>query len=164
MDARKMSVKCNGISRDGMHKKRATGGSQKPWRKKRKYDLGQLDSSQKTVGRIRVRVHVRGGNLKWRALRLNTRKFSWGRLETLVKSAIVQVDKEAAAAQETKKSNNVMRKIETRQAERKVDQHVEEQLGSGRLLACISSRPGKELNFYLKKLEKRKGKAACGAF
>lgn len=220
-----------GISRDGMHKRRSTGGKQKPWRKKRKYELGRqpgntkLDASQKTVRRVRVR----GGNVKWRALRLNTGNFSWGseavtrkarivdvvynasnnelvRTKTLVKSAIIQVDaapfkqwylthygvdvgkkKKGAsakkdepeegevAAQETKKSNHVVRKIVKRQAERKIDPHVEEQFGSGRLLACISSRPGqcgrsdgyilegKELEFYMKKIQKKKGKAAGGA-
>ena len=35
-----------------------------------------------------------------------------------------------------------MRKLEKRQQERKLDQHVEEQFGGGRLLAAISSRPG----------------------
>lgn len=61
------------------------------------------------------RIRVRGGNVKWRALRLDTGNFSWGseavtrktrlldvvynasnnelvRTQTLVKSAIVQVD------------------------------------------------------------------------
>ena len=68
-------------------------------------------SSNKTVRRVRVR----GGNVKWRALRLDTGNYSWGseavtrktrildvvynasnnelvRTQTLVKSAIVQVD------------------------------------------------------------------------
>ncbi|KAL0417503.1 UNVERIFIED_CONTAM: 40S ribosomal protein S8 [Sesamum radiatum] len=219
-----------GISRDSMHKRRATGGKKKSWRKKRKYELGRqpantkLDTLQKTVRRIRVR----GGNVKWRALRLNTGNYSWGseaitrktrildvvynasnnelvRTQTLVKSAIVQVDaapfkqwylthygvdigrkKKGAAkkdeaeegegtAQETKKSNHVLRKLEKRQAARKLDPHVEEQFSSGRLLACISSRPGqcgradgyilegKELEFYTKKIQKKKGKAAGGA-
>uniref|UniRef100_A0A453BTI7 40S ribosomal protein S8 n=1 Tax=Aegilops tauschii subsp. strangulata TaxID=200361 RepID=A0A453BTI7_AEGTS len=105
-----------GISRDSMHKRRATGGKQKAWRKKRKYELGRQPantklSSNKTVRRVRVR----GGNVKWRALRLDTGNFSWGseavtrktrlldvvynssnnelvRTQTLVKNAIVQVD------------------------------------------------------------------------
>ena len=83
-----------------------------PWR----YELGRQPastklSSNKTVRRIRVR----GGNVKWRALRLDTGNYSWGseavtrktrildvvynasnnelvRTQTLVKSAIVQVD------------------------------------------------------------------------
>lgn len=81
-----------------------------------RYELGRQPantklSSNKTVRRIRVR----GGNVKWRALRLDTGNFSWGseavtrktrlldvvynasnnelvRTQTLVKSAIVQVD------------------------------------------------------------------------
>ncbi|KAK4768202.1 hypothetical protein SAY87_003343 [Trapa incisa] len=198
-----------GISRDSMHKRRATGGKKKAWRKKRKYELGRQPantklSSNKTVRRIRVR----GGNVKWRALRLDTGNYSWGseavtrKTQTLVKSAIVQVDaasfkqwylqhygvdigrkkkvaakKEAteegeAPSEEAKKSNHILRKIEKRQKDRKLDPHIEEQFGSGRLLACISSRPGqcgrsdgyilegRELEFYMKKLQKKKGKAA----
>ncbi|MFS7922128.1 putative ribosomal protein S8e [Helianthus anomalus] len=227
-----------GISRDSMHKRRATGGKKKAWRKKRNYDavvfilIGDIlvciapantkISSNKTVRRVRVR----GGNVKWRALRLDTGNYSWGseavtrktrildvvynasnnelvRTQTLVKSAIVQVDaapfkqwylqhygveigrkKKAAAAkkegeeaeaatEEAKKSNHVVRKLEKRQEERKLDPHVEEQFSSGRLLAAISSRPGqcgradgyilegKELEFYMKKLQKKKGKGAA---
>ncbi|WVZ66969.1 hypothetical protein U9M48_016119 [Paspalum notatum var. saurae] len=220
-----------GISRDSMHKRRATGGKQKAWRKKRKYELGRQPantklSSNKTVRRVRVR----GGNVKWRALRLDTGNYSWGseavtrktrildvvynasnnelvRTQTLVKSAIVQVDaapfkqwylthygvdigrkKKAAAAakkdaaegqegeaatEETKKSNHLQRKLEKRQQGRTLDPHIEEQFGSGRLLACISSRPGqcgradgyilegKELEFYMKKLQRKKGKGAA---
>jgi len=215
-----------GISRDSMHKRRATGGKKKAWSKKRKYELGRQPantklSSNKTVRRVRVR----GGNVKWRALRLDTGNYSWGseavtrktrildvvynasnnelvRTQTLVKGAIVQVDAapfkqwylqhygveigrkkkaaakkegeeaEAAATEEVKKSNHVTRKLEKRQQERKIDAHIEEQFGGGRLLASISSRPGqcgrcdgyilegKELEFYMKKLQKKKGKGA----
>ncbi|KAF8414210.1 hypothetical protein HHK36_002210 [Tetracentron sinense] len=219
-----------GISRDSMHKRRATGGKKKAWRKKRKYELGRQAantklSSNKTVRRVRVR----GGNVKWRALRLDTGNYSWGseavtrktrlldvvynasnnelvRTQTLVKNAIVQVDaapfkqwylqhygldigrkkkssaaakKEGeegeAAAEEAKKSNHVSRKLEKRQQEHKLDPHIEEQFGSGRLLAAISSRPGqcgradgyilegKELEFYMKKLQRKKGKAGGAA-
>lgn len=35
-----------------------------------------------------------------------------------------------------------MRKIQSRQEDRKIDAHIEEQFGGGRLLAAISSRPG----------------------
>ncbi|KAJ6845902.1 putative 40S ribosomal protein S8 [Iris pallida] len=223
-----------GISRDSMHKRRATGGKKKAWRKKRKYELGRQPamtklSSNKTVRRVRVR----GGNVKWRALRLDTGNYSWGseavtrktrildvvynasnnelvRTQTLVKSAIVQVDaapfkqwysqhygveigrkkkptaaaaakKEAAgeeaeaAAEEVKKSKHVLRKLEKRQQGRTLDAHIEEQFGGGRLLAAISSRPGqcgradgyilegKELEFYMKKLQRKKGKGAGAA-
>ena len=82
----------------------------------KRYELGRQPantklSSNKTVRRVRVR----GGNVKWRALRLDTGNYSWGseavtrktrildvmynasnnelvRTQTLVKSAIVQVD------------------------------------------------------------------------
>lgn len=81
-----------------------------------RYELGRQPantklSSNKTVRRVRVR----GGNVKWRALRLDTGNYSWGseavtrktrildvvynasnnelvRTQTLVKNAIVQVD------------------------------------------------------------------------
>ncbi|KAK9944680.1 hypothetical protein M0R45_010240 [Rubus argutus] len=166
-----------GISRDSMHKRRATGGKKKAWRKKRKYELGRQPantkiSSNKTVRRIRVR----GGNVKWRALRT----------QTLVKSAIVQVDaapfrqwylqhynvdigrkkksakkdaKDAATeegdgtTEETKKSGNLLRKLEKRQKDRTLDSHIEEQ-ADGYILE------GKELEFYMKKLQRKKGKAA----
>lgn len=215
-----------------MHKRRETGGKKKAWRKKRKYELGRQPANTKLSGNKTVRrVRVRGGNVKWRALRLDTGNFSWGseavtrktrlldvvynasnnelvRTQTLVKSAIVQVDaapfkqwylqhygldigrkkkvaaskKEgaeeaegaaAATTEEAKKSNHVQRKIEKRQKERTLDSHIEEQFSSGRLLACISSRPGqcgradgyilegKELEFYMKKLQKKKGKSAA---
>ncbi|XP_057440270.1 40S ribosomal protein S8-like [Lotus japonicus] len=172
------------------------------------------------------RIRVRGGNVKWRALRLDTGNFSWGsetvtrktrlldvvynasnnelvRTQTLVKSAIVQVDaapfkqwylqhygvdigrkkkttskkdsteEGEAAAEDAKKSNHVQRKLENRQKDRTLDAHIEEQFSGGRLLACISSRPGqcgradgyilegKELEFYMKKLQKKKGKGAA---
>ena len=66
--------------------------------------------------------------------------------------------------EETKKSNHVVRKLEKRQQDHKLDPHIEKQFGSGRLLAAISSRPsqcgradgyileGNELEFYMKKI------------
>lgn len=49
---------------------------------------------------------------------------------------------EGATVEETKKSNHLTRKIEKRVQVRTLDPHIEEQFGGGRLLACISSRPG----------------------
>merc|ERR1712167_384299 len=66
------------------------------------------------------------------------------------------------------RSHHLQRKIDARKPGAKLDQHLEDQFTSGRLLACISSRPGqsgrcdgyilegKELDFYLKKLERKK--------
>ncbi|VAH47042.1 unnamed protein product [Triticum turgidum subsp. durum] len=175
-----------GISRDSMHKRRATGGKQKAWRKKRKYELGRQPantklSSNKTVRRVRVR----GGNVKWRALRLDTGNFSWGSEAVTRKTRLLDVVYNSSnnelvrtqtlvknATEEAKKSNNVQRKLEKRQQGRTLDSHIEEQFSGGRLLACISSRPGqcgradgyilegKELEFYMRKLQKKKGKGA----
>jgi len=110
------------------------------------------------------------------------------RTKTLVKSAIVQVDatpfrqwweahygqvlgkkgKKEQTVEEKKQSNHVKRKIESRQADANVEQAIDDQFVAGRLLACISSRPGqsgrcdgyilegKELEFYLKKIRSRK--------
>ncbi|XP_039032463.1 40S ribosomal protein S8-like, partial [Hibiscus syriacus] len=77
------------------------------------------------------------------------------------------------ATEEVKKSNHALRKLEKRQQSCKLDPHIEDQFSSGRLLACISSRPGqcgradghilegKELEFYMKKIQKKKGKGAA---
>merc|ERR1712039_105875 len=68
----------------------------------------------------------------------------------------------------TKTSNSVKSKIAALQKDRVIDQKVADQFNSGRLYAATSSRPGqsgrvdgyilegRELEFYLKKLEKRK--------
>merc|ERR1711906_52246 len=104
-----------GISRDSFHKRRKTGGKLTPWRMKRKFELGRQPAGTK-IGHKRVRtVRVRGGNTKYRALRLDTGNFSWAtesvtrkcrllnvaynstnnelvRTNTLVKGGIVQID------------------------------------------------------------------------
>mmetsp|Transcript_3857 Transcript_3857/g.5643 ORF Transcript_3857/g.5643 Transcript_3857/m.5643 type:complete len:202 (+) Transcript_3857:155-760(+) len=104
-----------GISREGRHKRRETGGRREKYRKKRKFELGRPPAMTK-IGEKRVHeVRCRGGNLKFRALRLDAGNFSWGtevctrkvrvldvtynasnnelvRTKTLVKGAIVLVD------------------------------------------------------------------------
>jgi len=105
-----------GITRDSLHKRRSTSGTKKKWHKKRKFEMGRQPamtklSANKTVRRLRVR----GGNYKFRALRLDTGNFAWGteavtrktrvldvvynasnnelvRMKILVKNAIVQID------------------------------------------------------------------------
>merc|ERR1712142_1033511 len=92
-----------------------TGGKRPTYKKKRKYEMGRPASMTK-IGGYRVHlVRVRGGNIKRRALRLDTGNFSWGseaiarkariidtvynasnnelvRTKTLVKNAIISVD------------------------------------------------------------------------
>ncbi|KAG2439409.1 hypothetical protein HXX76_004766 [Chlamydomonas incerta] len=116
------------------------------------------------------------------------------RTQTLVKNAIVQVDatpfkqwyqkhynvelgaksqlEVVPKPEEVKGSNHVKRKIKERLQKRKLDAHMAEQFSTGRLFACIASRPGqcgrcdgyilegKELEFYMKKMQKKKSKAA----
>lgn len=161
-------------------------------------------------------VRGRGGNYKYRALRIDQGNYVWQseqfaaktrildvvynatnnelvRTKTVVKNTIVQVDatpfrkyylehydvelskKKAAAAaaegdkpEEKKKSRHIQVVLKKRQASRVIDTHVADQFNAGRLLACIVSRPGqsgradgyilegKELEFYIKKMEKKK--------
>ena len=76
--------------------------------------------------------------------------------------------KEGEEKEETKKSNSVTKKIATRQDGRVLDPNVNAQFDTGRLYACISSRPGqcgrcdgfilegKELEFYVKRMARKK--------
>ena len=157
-------------------------------------------------------VRTRGGNVKERALRLESGNFSWGsevatrkariidvvfnasnnelvRTKTLVKNCIVQIEampfrqwyeshygvkvgqrkNKKADEEERQKSSSLTRKLRSRSVNRVLDPLLDDQFASGRLLACLSSRPGqsgrcdgyilegKELEFYQKTL-KRKGK------
>ncbi|KAI6119840.1 ribosomal protein S8e/ribosomal biogenesis NSA2 [Pisolithus croceorrhizus] len=104
-----------GISRSSRHKRSATGAQRAHYRKKRKFELGRQPANTR-LGPKRIHsVRVRGGNLKFRALRLDTGNFAWAsehttrktriigvvynasnnelvRTNTLVKGAIIQVD------------------------------------------------------------------------
>ena len=201
-----------GISRDSRHKRRGTGGKMPIHQKKRKFEMARQPAMTK-LGAKRVRpIRGRGGNLKYRALRLDTGNFIWAsegagkkakiinvvynasnnelvRTNTIVKNCLVQIDaapfraiyikrynkklgkvsKEEADAkkdQPTKQSKKVQRKNEKKESF--IDPNLEQEFNSGRLLACISSRPGqvgradgyilegRELEFYMKKLEKKK--------
>ena len=162
-------------------------------------------------------VRTRGGNMKFRALRMDKGNFSWGsenktakvrildvvynasnnelvRTKTLVKNCIVEIDavefkkwyethygvslsKKGVEAKEATGSKATKEKYAERQKERSLDPLIESQLvNQGRLLACISSRPGqcgrcdgyvlegKELEFYRRQLDvKRKGKGGAKA-
>merc|ERR1711903_201682 len=92
-----------------------TGGKLTKWRMNRKFELGRQSSDTK-IGRKRIRtVRTRGGNTKYRALRIDSGNFSWAsesttrktrllnvvynstnnelvRTNTLVKSGVVQID------------------------------------------------------------------------
>jgi len=181
--------------------------------KKRKFEMGRQPANTKlSAQRVRP-VRCRGGNYKFRALRLDAGNFSWGseaythktkildvvynatnnelvRTKTLVKNAIVLIDanpfrmwylgkydvelnpkkveESDKARAEKKTSGHVKAKLRVAQRGRVIDQKVADQFKSGRLLAAISSRPGqtgradgyilegKELEFYLKKMDKKR--------
>merc|ERR1719223_2001538 len=113
------------------------------------------------------------------------------RTKTLLKNAVVQIDgqpfkqwylkkygvtlgikkgrpQESKDEPAAKLSNHVVCKQKFRASKQKLDPLIDEQFQSGRLLACISSRPGQsgradgyvlegeELTFYKRKLEKKK--------
>jgi small subunit ribosomal protein S8e len=106
-----------GINRDSRHKRRLTGGRMPIHKKKRAFEKARPLANTKLVNdlaRIR-RVRVRGGNYKFRALRLKEGNFNWSseavtrktriidvvynasnnelvRTKTLVKNCIVQID------------------------------------------------------------------------
>eukprot|EP01134_Creolimax_fragrantissima_P001221 CFRG1221T1 len=176
-----------GMGRDSWHKRRATGGHRAPIRKKRKFELARPAAMTKLGAKRIHEVRTMGGNKKFRALRLDHGNFSWGseavtrkvrilgvvynasnnelvRTNTLVKSAIVQIDaspfrqwfeahygialgrkKGAAVAEDdvltSKKSSSVQKKIAARKGT-KTESGLEQQFTAGRLYACISSRPG----------------------
>ncbi|KZS98163.1 ribosomal protein S8e [Sistotremastrum niveocremeum HHB9708] len=180
-----------GISRSSRHKRSETGAQRAHYRKKRKFELGRQPANTR-LGPKRIHsVRTRGGNTKFRALRLETGNFSWGsesitrktriisvvynasnnelvRTNTLVKSAIIQIDatpfrqwyeahyaqpvskkgvKSAAPpageeAVEKKLSNHAQRDLDTRKKDAKIDPALETQFAAGRLYAAISSRPG----------------------
>mmetsp|Transcript_6627 Transcript_6627/g.9715 ORF Transcript_6627/g.9715 Transcript_6627/m.9715 type:complete len:202 (-) Transcript_6627:59-664(-) len=104
-----------GITRTGRLKRRETGGRRAQFRKKRKFELGRPAAMTKIGEKNIHSVRCRGGNLKFRALRLEAGNFSWGtevctrkvrvldvtynasnnelvRTKTLVKGAIILVD------------------------------------------------------------------------
>ncbi|XP_015757327.1 PREDICTED: 40S ribosomal protein S8-like, partial [Acropora digitifera] len=172
------------------------------------------------IGAKRIHlVRTRGGNRKYRALRLETGNFSWGaecvtrktriidvvynatsnelvRTKTLVKNCIVQIDstpfkqwyeahyalplgrKKTAKSGDSEeideinktRSKKAMAKIEERRKLAKLNPQLEEQFLTGRLYACVSSRPGqsgrcdgyildgKELEFYIRKIRAKKAK------
>ncbi|RYP93780.1 hypothetical protein DL770_000152 [Monosporascus sp. CRB-9-2] len=104
-----------GISRDSRHKRSASGAKRAYYRKKRAFEAGRQEANTR-IGPKRIHpVRTRGGNHKYRALRLDSGNFAWAsegctrktrvivvayhpsnnelvRTNTLTKSAVVQVD------------------------------------------------------------------------
>lgn len=183
--------------------------------KKRKFEGARPVSSTK-IGAKRIHlVRTKGGNRKFRALRLESGNFNWQsegvtrktniintvynasnnelvRTKTLVKNSIITIDAtpfvnyinqryygvpKEKITKETKPnleweapaaSKDVKDKYLKRRLVAQIPEKVRNQLQKGTLYACISSRPGqsgrcdgyilegKELEFYMKKMQKKK--------
>merc|ERR1712162_85198 len=137
-----------GISRDSFHKRRKTGGKLTKWRKKRKFELGRPPSMTK-IGDTRIHsVRTRGGNKKYRALRLNYGNFSWPSESVTKKCRILNVVYNASNNELVrtntlvKKSNHVTRKLAARDKSHTLAREMDNQFLKGRLLALVTSRPG----------------------
>merc|ERR1712227_1130587 len=80
-----------GISRDSTHKRRKTGGKRIPLRKKRQFEMGRPAANTK-LGPKRIHsVRCRGGNIKYRALRLDSGNFNWATEATTAKTRLLTV-------------------------------------------------------------------------
>merc|ERR1712154_111466 len=118
-------------------------------------------------------LRTRGGNKKYRALRLDTGNFAWASEATARKTRIIDVvynacNNELTDAEEAvlnrKMSKKTARKYAELQKTSEVEKPLLDQFQTGRVLAAISSRPGqcgrsdgyilegKELEFYLRKI------------
>lgn len=81
-----------GITRDSRHKRAATGARRAHYRKKRKFELGRQPAMTKLDGPKRIHeVRVRGGNIKHRAIRLDTGNFAWGSEHVTRKTRLIAV-------------------------------------------------------------------------
>ncbi|EDN10235.1 predicted protein [Histoplasma mississippiense (nom. inval.)] len=140
-----------GISRDSRHKRSATGAKRSHYRKKRAFEKGRQPANTR-IGPKRIHlVRTRGGNQKFRGLRLESGNFSWGSEGIARKVRVIVVEKKQAARFA---------------AQGKVEPALEKQFEAGRLYAVVSSRPGQsgrvdgyilegeELAFYQRAIRK----------
>lgn len=168
-----------GINNSGNNKRTKSGAKLGRLCKKRKNCMGRQPSNTKVGGERITEVRVRGGNIKKRALRLNsgTFKFISGdftadskieqviyhpssnelmRTNTLTKSSVVKIDATPFAENFTKCNLS------------EVDPNLTSMVNKGFMLAILTSRPGQEgvasgyilqgaeLEFYQSKLKKGK--------
>jgi len=81
-----------GISREGFLKRKPTGGQRKAIKKKRKFGMGRPTAATKLAANKLVKtIRTRGGNRKYRALRLSHGNFVWKSQNISKKVRITQV-------------------------------------------------------------------------
>merc|ERR1712019_60620 len=125
-----------------------TGGKKTPIRKKREFELARPAAMTKLAPQRIHTLRVRGGNKKYRALRLDQGNFSWGSEAISRKTRIIDVVYNAANHELVrtktlvKRSKKTEKKYKERQRDAKVEQGLTDQFMTGRVLAAISSRPG----------------------
>ncbi|EPR78289.1 40S ribosomal protein S8 [Spraguea lophii 42_110] len=168
-----------GISRSNRHKRKETGGKKGLHEKKRKNNCGRPPSNTR-IGERRVKqVRVRGGNIKHRALRLDTGNIAckthnftlntsiqnvmyhpsnneFMRTNILTKSAVVKIN-----------GQPFKHELEKDQQFESKDPVLFDNLRKGNCYAIITSRPGQvgmadgyllqgeELKFYMEKFKKK---------
>nr|BAS01506.1 ribosomal protein S8 [Lotharella vacuolata] len=67
-----------GISRSSLYKRKLTGAKRKKYKKKRNYNKGRKSIEPKLSKSNSIKFYkVRGGNFKFRAIKLNFGNFSW---------------------------------------------------------------------------------------
>ena len=66
-----------GITRSSRHKRRATGGKMPVHRKKRKFEMARQPAKTKLGTRNVKVIRWRGGNVKYRAIALDSGNFNW---------------------------------------------------------------------------------------
>ena len=81
-----------GTGRDSRHKRRLTGGRMPIHKKKRAFEKARPSANTKLSSDTRVRrIRTRGGNTKFRALRINKGNYNWGSEGIALKTKIVDV-------------------------------------------------------------------------
>ncbi|KAH0574221.1 40S ribosomal protein S8 [Spironucleus salmonicida] len=167
-----------GISRDTMHKRKATGAAPSIYHKKRLYMGGRQPSMTKLVvrssktkqqGKKVTSVRVRGGSIKRRALRLETGNFIWhsakkGSVTRILSVCYNSTSNELVRTNTLVKSCIVYIDAAPFAAVTGIESETATQVKTGKVLAKITSRPGQqgradgyilegaELAFYQKKL------------
>ena len=140
-----------GINRDSRHKRRLTGGRMPIHKKKRAYEKARPVANTKLVtdaARIR-RVRVRGGNYKFRALRLKEGNFNWASEAVTRKTRILNVVYNASN-NELVRTNTLVRNCIVTIDATPFTQWYANQYGTN-----LNTKKGKEI-----KIEDRKSKRA----
>lgn len=153
-----------GINREGLHKRKSTGGLKICWRKKRNHAKGRQPSNTKIGKRCVIKLRVRGGGVKTRALFLSHGNFSFVsiqrtfkakilsvafnessnelvRTNTLTKGSIVYLDLAKTLVYNTL-INNLKYNPKLVEDTTTANKILIDQILSGKILARICSRPG----------------------